>query len=103
MTFKRISIEQTLKLMTGNYCVADIRDPNSFAMGHIENAVHLTNDNVQSFIESNDKTTPIIVVCYHGNSSQQAAQVLASQGFTEVYSMDGGMEAWKLSNSVVAS
>jgi thiosulfate sulfurtransferase len=39
--------------------------------------------------------TPVIVCCYHGISSQQAAQFLIHQGFEEVYSLDGGFEAWR--------
>jgi thiosulfate sulfurtransferase len=35
------------------------------------------------------------VVCYRGNSSQSAAAYLASQGFSEVYSLDGGFELWR--------
>jgi thiosulfate sulfurtransferase len=35
------------------------------------------------------------VVCYHGNSSQSAAAYLVSQGFSEVYSLDGGFELWR--------
>ena len=35
-----------------------------------------------------------IVTCYHGNSSQSAAAYLVSQGFTDVYSLDGGFELW---------
>jgi thiosulfate sulfurtransferase len=38
---------------------------------------------------------PLIVSCYHGNSSQSAAAYLCSQGFTEVYSLDGGFEVWR--------
>jgi thiosulfate sulfurtransferase len=38
---------------------------------------------------------PVIVCCYHGVSSQQAAQFLIHQGFENVYSMDGGFEAWR--------
>jgi thiosulfate sulfurtransferase len=37
---------------------------------------------------------PILVMCYHGISSQGAAQYLVNQGFEEVYSVDGGFEAW---------
>ncbi len=39
---------------------------------------------------------PAVVVCYHGRSSQGAAQYLAEQGFDTVYSMDGGFESWRL-------
>jgi thiosulfate sulfurtransferase len=41
--------------------------------------------------------TPVVVCCYHGNSSQSAAQFLVEQGFTEVYSLNGGFEQWKVS------
>jgi len=37
-----------------------------------------------------------VVCCYHGISSQQAAQFLISQDFTEVYSLDGGFTDWQL-------
>jgi thiosulfate sulfurtransferase len=37
---------------------------------------------------------PILVMCYHGISSQGAAQYLVNQGFEQVYSVDGGFEAW---------
>jgi thiosulfate sulfurtransferase len=37
----------------------------------------------------------MVVVCYHGHSSQQAAAWLAGQGFAEVYSLDGGFTEWE--------
>ncbi|MGL5597426.1 MAG: rhodanese-like domain-containing protein, partial [Aeromonas sp.] len=42
-----------------------------------------------------DVDTPVIVMCYHGNSSQGAAQYLLQQGYDEVYSLDGGFEGWR--------
>lgn len=81
--------------------VVDIRDPQSFTNGHMPGATRLSNDNFAEFLDNTDKTTPVVVVCYHGVSSQQAAQVIAQQGFTDVYSMDGGFEAWRLGQEVV--
>ena len=46
-------------------------------------------------MQQTDFETPVVVVCYHGNSSQGAAQYLAQQGFETVFSMDGGFEAWR--------
>ncbi|WP_144392933.1 thiosulfate sulfurtransferase GlpE [Pleionea sediminis] len=95
--FKRISIVEAKALIDQQEAnVADIRDPQSFNNGHIPKSVHLTNDNIEHFVQSSEKEKPLIVVCYHGNSSQPAAQYLAEQGFADVYSMDGGFEAWKL-------
>jgi len=51
-------------------------------------------DNIDDFIAKTDKDTTVIVYCYHGNSSQNAAQFIAEQGFPKVYSMDGGFELW---------
>jgi thiosulfate sulfurtransferase len=94
--FAHISVKDTQqKLEQENARVVDIRDEQSFAAGHIEGSVHLTNGRLQPFMAQTEFTTPVIVCCYHGVSSQQAAQFLIHQGFDEVYSMDGGFEAWR--------
>ena len=95
--FTRISTEQAQQLMQDEVSIVDVRDPQSFQSGHIADALLLDNNSVQAFIANTPKTTPVIVYCYHGNSSQQAGQFLAEQGFEKVYSMDGGFEAWKVS------
>ncbi|MBA3989160.1 MAG: thiosulfate sulfurtransferase GlpE [Idiomarina sp.] len=92
---QRISLEQARNLMAArDAVVADIRDPQSFAAGHMLGAVMLNNANLHDFVLNTDTQRPVIVVCYHGVSSQGAAQYLAEQGFNEVYSMDDGFTAW---------
>jgi thiosulfate sulfurtransferase len=98
-TFSHISVQEVADL-TGTVSIVDIRDPQSYANGHMPNAAPLNNDNFATFVEQTPKDTPVVVVCYHGVSSQQAAQVIAQQGFETVYSMDGGFEAWRLANPV---
>lgn len=99
--FQHISPEQTKdRLDKGEIKVVDIRDEQSFELGRIPNAYHLSNGSVTQFINDNEFETPVVVCCYHGISSQQAAQYLLHQGFEEVYSMDGGFEAWRTSYEV---
>ncbi|GED21350.1 thiosulfate sulfurtransferase GlpE [Halomonas halmophila] len=74
--------------------LVDIRDPASFAAGHLPDSQHLDNDGVPALLAEADRRQPLVVVCYHGNSSQQAAAWLAGQGFEEVYSLDGGFSDW---------
>ncbi|MBK5008737.1 thiosulfate sulfurtransferase GlpE [Pseudomonas sp. S60] len=93
--FKRISPEQALTLKQAGAVVVDIRDPQAFAAGHISGARHLDNHSVPDFICSADLDAPTLVVCYHGNSSQSAAAYLVNQGFSDVYSIDGGFELWR--------
>lgn len=94
--FAHISPQQTKeRLDKGDIKVVDIRDDKSFEVGRIPSAFHLSNDSITQFMQDNDFDTPVVVCCYHGISSQQAAQYLIQQGFEEVYSMDGGFEAWR--------
>lgn len=64
------------KLQEKEAVLVDIRDPQSFAMGHATQAFHLTNDTLGAFMRDNDFDTPVMVMCYHGNSSKGAAQYL---------------------------
>ncbi|MGX1171637.1 thiosulfate sulfurtransferase GlpE [Pseudomonas sp. NFACC04-2] len=93
--FKRIPPEQAQALREQGAVVVDVRDPATFAALHISGAKHLDNHSIADFIRAADLDAPTVVVCYHGNSSQSAAAYLISQGFTDVYSLDGGFELWR--------
>jgi thiosulfate sulfurtransferase len=96
--FQHISPQDTKARLDKNEIkVLDIRDDQSFESGHIPNSFHLSNGNITQFMNENDFDTPVVVCCYHGISSQQAAQYLIHKGFKEVYSMDGGFEVWRTS------
>jgi len=93
VNFKHLQINELQEAMS-KYVVVDIRDANSFQIGHIPNAIHLTNESLPEFLREADFDAPVVVCCYHGVSSQQAAEFLISQDFTEVYSLDGGFTQW---------
>ncbi len=96
MSFQCIDQPAAVSLIEEHQAVVvDIRDPDSFASGHIQNAIHLDNQTVASFLETADKSVPVIVCCYHGNSSQGAADFLHQQGFSQSYSLNGGFTAWQ--------
>lgn len=81
----------------GDAVFVDIRDPQSFTAGHIPGSQHLDNANLAQVLGALDKQQKIIVVCYHGISSQGAADYIVNQGYTDVHSMDGGYTAWSIS------
>jgi thiosulfate sulfurtransferase len=94
--FKTISVTDAKALLElGNTQIIDIRDDASFQQAHIAGAQRIGNDNIDGFIAAGDKSQPLIVCCYHGISSQHAAQFLAEQGFGDVYSLSGGFEHWR--------
>ncbi|MDQ2994688.1 MAG: rhodanese-like domain-containing protein [Pseudomonadota bacterium] len=73
--------------------IYDIRDPSSFQSGHIPGAKLLSHQMITK-CPPEIKQKPVIIYCYHGISSQAAADFLQQQGFVEVYSMIGGFTAW---------
>ncbi|MAG76934.1 MAG: thiosulfate sulfurtransferase GlpE [Colwelliaceae bacterium] len=83
------------KLVDEHFVVVDIRDANTFAEGRIPGAIHLTNDNISDFVREADFDKPTVVCCYHGISSQPAAEYLVSLDFSDVYSLDGGFVQWQ--------
>ncbi|SDB34257.1 thiosulfate sulfurtransferase [Pseudidiomarina indica] len=93
--FKRISPAEGYQLWQQQQALfVDIRDERSFAAVHIPGSLRLTDANLPQFLAELDDDTPVVVVCYHGNSSQGAAQYLAHQGIDSVSSLDGGITAW---------
>ena len=95
MPFNRVSIRDAKDLLKKNDLILiDIRDHNSFMNGHIENAIHIEDLNLQNFLNEKDKNDTILIYCYHGYSSQSAANFFSHQGFNNVFSMDEGYEGW---------
>jgi thiosulfate sulfurtransferase len=96
-SFTRINPKDAKALIEqGTSQIIDIRDAMSFQAGHMKAAIRIDNEGVPHFMAQADQQAPLIVCCYHGNSSQSAAQYFSEQGFQEVYSLDGGYEEWKV-------
>lgn len=94
--FKQISVIDAKKFLDrGDAQFVDIRDEESFLSGHIPRSRHLCQTNLQDFLATADLDKPLLVCCYHGHSSQAAAQFLSEKGFDDVYSIDGGFEGWR--------
>jgi len=95
--FKHMQVNDLHEVLNEKtHVVVDIRDAASFSKSRIIGALHLTNENIADFLRDADPDAPVVVCCYHGHSSQQAAQFLVSQDFTDVYSLDGGFTQWQL-------
>ena len=49
---------------------------------------------IDEMLASWDKAAQIICYCHHGIRSAQAAMFLRENGFSDVRSMKGGIDAW---------
>jgi rhodanese-related sulfurtransferase len=95
-SYNRIGHPQADALLQRNDVqVLDVRDAESYLRGHIEAAQNISTRNLGDFIGSGNKDAPVLIYCYHGNSSQEYAKILVQFGFSDVSSLDGGYEAWR--------
>ena len=91
-----IQIHEAKKKLDQKDCLfVDIRDPASFRAAHIPGAIHVHDGNVQDFMCTTSKESPLVMYCYHGNNSLAATAFLLQNGFKNVASMSGGFEAWR--------
>ena len=81
------------KLEQGEVELIDVRTPQEWATAHLAQA-KLFDDQVRARLDQLDRATPLYFMCHHGHRSQQAAEHYLRQGFTEVYNVIGGIEAW---------
>ncbi len=95
--FTRISCRQASELcQVEGTQIIDVRDASSYKQAHIKEAVHIDNNSLTEFVAQANPDKALVIYCYHGNSSQQAGQFFVQQDFTEVYSVDGGFEEWRI-------
>lgn len=94
--FKCIGIEEAESLIKRDGTViVDVRDPGSYSRARINGAKLVSMRNISDVIAETMKDTPILIYCYRGHASREYAQVFTDFGFSDVYSLDGGYEAWR--------
>jgi rhodanese-related sulfurtransferase len=94
--FQRLDVRRAEALFAnGKLVVLDVRDALSFDQSHIDGAQRVTSANLSAVLGAIPKTRPVLIYCYHGSASREYAQILSDFGFPEVYSLDGGYEAWR--------
>lgn len=76
--------------------ILDVRTPEEFAEGHIDNAVNIDwqNENFIKNTEKLNKNKPVYVYCRSGKRSLKASEKLSALGFKKIYNLDGGYLKW---------
>lgn len=97
-TYLQISQEEAKRLMDtrDDIIILDVRTIEEFTEGHIEGAVSLDHEDIESKakVVLPDKNKTILVYCRSGRRSKIAAQKLSEMGYTDVREF-GGIIDWK--------
>jgi len=99
MHYKCIHAQEAQELLNDpGTVIVDIRDKVSFQTGNIPNSINLSNENIVDFLDSTDRKAPLLIYCYHGINSKDAAEYFVNNGFHTVFSLDGGYSEFSQQN-----
>lgn len=94
--FRCIGVKEADALLKDSRTLTlDVRDAGAYGAAHVAGARNITFSGLSEIIGGTGKATPVLIYCYHGHASREFAQTLSDFGFREVYSLDGGYEAWQ--------
>ncbi|WP_280524025.1 Grx4 family monothiol glutaredoxin [Enhygromyxa salina] len=85
--------ELARRMKEGDLRLYDVRGEDEREIARIEGSVLLDAD-VADEIEKLPRDTPLYFHCHHGMRSLAAGQHFVGMGFTEVYNVAGGIDAW---------
>jgi len=99
-----ISPAKALELLQSGARLIDVRDPDEHALGVPEGASPVPRARLEAQASAHhpERNQALLLICGSGKRSMLAAQALAAQGYSSLYSVVGGFEAWKAAGLPVA-
>ncbi len=73
--------------------LVDVRGEDERRIAKIEKA-RVLDAETEKHLGTLSKDTPIVFQCHHGGRSRSAAERFLREGYTNVYNLEGGIEAW---------
>lgn len=75
--------------------IIDMRDTQTRARGQLPYAQPHSEAVIGELVRQRRNNPPVLVYCYHGNSSRDLCSFLAQFGLSQVYNLVGGWAAWE--------
>lgn len=84
---RTVGPSEALDLVASGSAVVDVRTPEEFAAGHVDGAVNidLQSEDFLDRVQALPADEPYVVYCVTGNRSGQAVELMAAEGFDELY------------------
>ena len=92
---KSLSVQELkARLADGSVLLVDVRPAAGRALAPSLAQARVLEDEGYDALAALPKDTAIAFICHHGNSSRGVAERFAAHGFTDVFNVEGGMDAW---------
>jgi phage shock protein E len=79
-------MDEVLKdLIDNGAFLVDVRSPEEFAEGHVENSINIPVGDVMQNLEKFADKSSVLVFCRSGNRSEMAKQILQASGIQNVF------------------
>jgi rhodanese-related sulfurtransferase len=85
--------------------IIDIREEREYLLGHIEGAIHLHRNTLESKVPeiAPELESPIVIYCATGAACSSAAETLRQLGYQKIFSLKGGLQNWLEAGGLVES
>jgi rhodanese-related sulfurtransferase len=74
--------------------ILDVREGWELKICSLPNILHIPMGQIPTRLEELDPARETVVVCHHGVRSLRVAHFLESRGFSKLYNLQGGVDAW---------
>jgi rhodanese-related sulfurtransferase len=96
---REVTVDQVKAKLDGkaSFHLIDVREESEWARDHLVSAIHLSKGIIERDVEAKipDVNAEIVLYCGGGYRSALAADNLQKMGYTNVYSMAGGIRDWR--------
>jgi len=96
---KEVSVDQLKALQSSGdkFTLVDVREDSEWTAGHAAGALHLSRGVIERDIEGKlpQKDAKLVLYCHSGSRSALAADSLMKMGYSNVFSLAGGITAYQ--------
>jgi monothiol glutaredoxin len=94
-TVKSIEATEAARLLAeGALTLVDVRPVDERTIASVRVPFSVLDGEAASEVENLPKDTPLAFLCHHGRRSAAAAEHFRRLGFTRLYNVEGGIDAW---------
>lgn len=89
-----VTVVEAQALVNDGAFLLDVRTQEEWDESHVPGAVFIPLAELPNRVDEVPDDVEVVVMCRSGNRSQTGRDILLDAGFNNVYSMDGGINAW---------